>query len=82
MDSQKTVELQLPTFHWIDFQETHSLLIVIVHNIRLQAGAKLDQAQLKLGLDFCPALTKLALDLHVNLCLFVCLSFRSFFQGV
>ena len=22
---------------------------------------------------FCPALTKLALDLHVNLCLFVCL---------
>ena len=25
-------------------------------------------------LDFCPALTKLALDLHVNFCLFVCLS--------
>ena len=40
--------------------------------------------------SFCPALTKLALDLHVNFCLFVCLSvclsvcvsFRSFFQGV
>ena len=37
-------------------------------------------------LDFCPALTKVALDLHVNfcvsVCLSVCLSFRSFFQGV
>ena len=39
---------------------------------------------------FCPVLTKLALDLHVNLCLFVYLyfrlsvflSFRYFFQGV
>ena len=37
-------------------------------------------------LRFCPALTKLALALHVNfclfVCLFVCLSFRSFFQCV
>ena len=32
--------------------------------------------------SFCPALTKLALDLHVNFCLFVCLFFQSFFQGV
>ena len=40
--------------------------------------------------DFCPALTKLALDQNVkkslSVCLFVCLSvglsFRSFFQGV
>ena len=35
---------------------------------------------------FCPALKKLALDLHANFCLFhclsVCLCFRSFFQGV
>ena len=42
------------------------------------------------GNDFYPALMKLALDLHVNFCVFVCLfvclsvclSFRSFFQGV
>ena len=33
-------------------------------------------------LVFCPALTKLALDLHVNFCLCVFPSFQSFFQGV
>ena len=30
----------------------------------------------KIKIYFCPALTKLALDLHVNFCLFVCLSVR------
>ena len=35
-----------------------------------------------MGMLFCPALTKLALDLHVKKSVSVCLSFRSFFQGV
>ena len=48
--------------------------IMLFQNVFKIARIKNRSLTLEIINHFCPALTKLALDLHVNFCLFVCLS--------